>query len=254
MNHDTQSRRSAARPAPAARAGRAAFTLIELLIVISIIALLVAAVIFVAPRVFANQSEASTSAMLTTLDRALDEYFLAQNRFPLYDEDRVQRYVDVFDAAYNAETPTRVFAAQEHALLPGAFMFYSQARGFGAVDDILSGLPEFATRSQIINVSGEDIQFVDFQDVWGKQVLFVHPQNDAAQALFGRCTASRPYFMSAGIDEAYGFATEGGASVEEPETALPLLEDNLYSNPAGNIETGATVDQLRRVNLPEIQS
>jgi len=238
----------------AGRSARSAFTLIELLIVISIIAVLVSAVIFVAPRVFASQNETSTKSLLTTLDRALDEYFIAQNRFPLYDEDRVDRYAEVFNAAYDATTPTATFAAQEHALLPGAFMFLSQARGFGAVDDILSSLPESATRSQIVGVNGEDVQFVDIRDSWGKQVLFIHPQNDAAQALFGRCTAARPYFMSAGGDENYGFATEPGADEANPETALPFLDDNIHSTQPRGPETGSTVDQLRRATLPEIPS
>ena len=71
----------------------------------------------------------------------------------------------------------------------------------------------------------------------------MHPDNELAQALYGRCLNERPYFVSAGPDGLFGTTDEikrvcrtsasSGASPEEVERAIAALEDNIYSYEVG---------------------
>lgn len=71
----------------------------------------------------------------------------------------------------------------------------------------------------------------------GLPILFVHPTNTLAQALYGKCLNGRPYFMSAGEDRLYGvtnqFSINGERNPAAVDRALKALQDNLYSYTPG---------------------
>ena len=78
----------------------------------------------------------------------------------------------------------------------------------------------------------------------------MHPDNEVAQALYGRCLNERPYFVSAGPDGLFGTTDEikgicrsagnSGASPEEVEKAIAALDDNIYSYEVGSARTDPT--------------
>lgn len=259
---------------------RNAFTLLELIVVIGIISLLVAAVIFVSPGIIRSQKAAQTENLLTTLDRALDEFQLARGAFPFYDEDTIDRYESVFNKAFEGDVSdpesragraagpilTYPSGARRQAALPDAWIFYDQAQGFGAVDDILRNLPDSATRSRIIDnpSASEPPNLVRFVDAWDNKIIFVHPDNDAAQDLFGACQGGRPYFMSPGPDERFGFFEEITGNTNLPggdadrvviSETRDAIENNIYSAQPGRfIPPTDTADEatttLRTLNVP----
>lgn len=259
---------------------RPAFSLLELLIVIGVIALLVSAVLVASPRIIGAQRETQAQGIVLTLDRALDEYHAVRGRFPLYNEDTVDRYAEVFSAAYDGSVPVPNeappiteaqraagpifdYQGRDHPLLPDAWMFYDQAEGFGEVTEVLKGIPAGSSNSRAIQSPGPGIPdtLVRFVDPWGLPIIFVHPSNDAAQDLFGRCNNDRPYFLSAGRDEAFGFFKELVGSTTIPAGAegevirrelQDAIDNNITSAPTGRSvpATETRIDNLRQADIP----
>jgi len=246
-------------------ARRSGFTLIELLVVIAIITLLLSLVVGGGIALLRNQKTSVTQNVLYSLDRALDEYITVSSGGgslspPPYDPED---YADVpgealtGDGRFGENRFSNAFAfpeypagARKHPRFPDAAVFLRQASGYGAVDDILAAIPDrflFITRRGSRDEALSEDLTPSVIDSWSDEewnapwplleqqvIYYVHPSNTAAQALYGRCDANRPYFMSAGPDKKYGNAfevdalTEDGPTMEQAES---LLEDNLYSTP-----------------------
>ncbi len=147
-------------PLPPWRAARGAeprgFSLVELLVAISIIAILLALIAAVGLGAFSNQRAAQAQGVLNTLDRALEEYRLVQEDFPRFNPyDYVQRPGPAWSAASdgtpdagNASLAGAAFGADPRAPLssrfpkkPSAAVFLRQSRGIAESESILAGLP-----------------------------------------------------------------------------------------------------------------
>jgi prepilin-type N-terminal cleavage/methylation domain-containing protein len=256
-------------------ARRRAFTLLELLVVIALIVILLSIVLAVSARVFANQKASSTRNVLTTLDRMLDEYITVNGTIPRYRPDawegRPSEFVGLpSDPLGNVGTGPEDYEDNDHVRRPEVGVFLEQIAGYGAVDDLLQGIPPQFLRTYTLPAAGLGGQntgdrikttVVDAwatDDEWrvgtgdtarypmagvGAQPLiyFVHPDNALAQDLYGRCVGGRPYFLSPGPDGRYGLG--GGTEIEagaDAEQVHAGLTDNITSYAVGpaNLSTG----------------
>lgn len=154
---------------------------------------------------------------------------------------------------------------QPYPRLPTAGSFTRQVRGNPAVDAILGGIPSrFIAPTPYISWEGgapdPGDATLNVLDAWGPvnaleirpssgagvtvwplfdavPILYVHPRNRLAQALYGRCVNEEPYFMSAGPDRLYGVtnqlrgAVDAARDANRAAEALKALDDNLYSYP-----------------------
>ncbi len=252
------------------RQGRRGFTLVELLIAISIIALLAAITTGVAVALVGNRKSAITRDLLATMDRALDEYAATNSgAFPKYVPEGY-RWVP------GDGNDWEDYRSEMHVRRPDAAVFIRQATGFGAVDSVIRSIPErflIVTRGGAfsggeVSEGPHPVEAADLTpsvlDAWGSRewphrapnawpltaqsvIYYVHPDNDLAQDLYGRCANRRPYFLSAGPDNRYGLGSEipgaGGLDSEQARIAYTeALENNIYSY---------EVDPLRTANLTE---
>lgn len=253
---------------------RPGFTLLELLVVVGIIALLAAIVLGVGPKVLGGQQRAATQATLRALDGMLDEYVHTQGgSLPAWNAadytgapggdlvtpgDRLLTTVDP-----NSDTAWSRYPDANGAVyprFPEASVFVRAARGCcEAADKILAELPPSMIRPTIMpedtSAQGDETDpSPSVLDAWGskepwdapfvlfdaKPVLFVHPKNLLAQALYGKCVNGKAYFMSAGPDRRYGttseFTPDGRRDGTKTAQALAALKDNVYSYPPGPAE------------------
>lgn len=262
---------------------RRAFTLIEILVVVGIVALLAAIVLGVGPRVIGGQQKAATQATLRALDGMLDEFLETQGgALPAFDtadyagspgedlktpgDERLKTIDSNGDAGYS-EYPRN--GDPRYPRFPDASVFIRAARGCCEVaDNILAQLPPSQVRATVMpddqqtTTRDESEPSPSVLDAWGakkdweapfvlfdaKPVLFVHPKNLLAQAMYGRCINNRAYFVSAGADRLYGttseLSTDGrrdGAD-EKVKKAIAALADNVYSYPPGPADIDPTSD------------
>lgn len=223
---------------------RRAFTLVELLVVVSIIALLIALLIGTGIAVTRGANARATTGVLSALDRALDEFQTRTGRMPPH---RPQQY-PVFDENGDPMTPTPPFSADMQPTRPDASIFLRQVQGVGETDAIISGLPDrFFLQKEWEEppdppYSSATVLLTLVLDAWENRIYYVHPDNQApdsedldAQDIYGRTINNRPYFMSAGTDGFYGHPDElglikGQTGIEDDQKALRAArEDNLYS-------------------------
>ncbi|MBL8746589.1 MAG: type II secretion system protein [Phycisphaerae bacterium] len=265
------------------------FTMIELLVSISIIVVLLALVTGVGFVVIQKQKIAVTKGLVSALDRALDEYIQLNGALPPFNRED---YVGVpgpdvvlTDTHYFRVYPTSGGpGAQLYPLRPDSAVFLRQAMGYGQVQSIVSGIGASFLRITTTPAGSTDVSTLTNQwnrdtdvtpsaiDSWAdlswmspwrmiedpsnpsiagspkslqQLIFYVHPDNKLAQALFGKCESSRPYFMSAGPDGFYGIPYEepqiiahhGLAIGTETPTEFrqrvmkKAREDNVYSSP-----------------------
>ncbi|MDX2114357.1 MAG: prepilin-type N-terminal cleavage/methylation domain-containing protein [Planctomycetota bacterium] len=238
---------------------RRAFTLIEILVVAAVIVVLLAIVAGVGVAVLNRQQGTATSQVLSTLDRALDEYMQTAGNGAPPKYSRAD-YVEVpgpsvvlGDSKYFRDFGS---AGTSYPIRPDAAVFVRQTIGAGRVQDIIQGIGERFLRLTTTPgqgaVSGRDIDPTpSIVDLWAKEdwvapfdpatssgdtnqslIYYVHPNNLLAQELYGRCVNGRPYFMSAGPDRKYGLRSEFPASATKDEVEN-ALKDNVYSYAVG---------------------
>ena len=208
---------------------RRAFSLIELLAVITIMGLLMGMIVTASVVVARKQRAASTQKLLLKLDHVLEEYLAQRNVVPAF-----------VPAAYATEVPVpralRSWNGVEYPDQPDVSVFLRSARGVGQCDTLIASIPE-----QFLRVTPEGI--VTAVDSWAEWpetpyglIYYVHPDNHLAQALYGRCVNKRPYFLSAGPDGHFGHPqeiAESGIEVSDMQEQVDLLNewrsDNTYS-------------------------
>lgn len=211
-----------------------AFSLVELLVVIGIIIILATITIGLGPRLVESRREAAAEQLLSTLDRAVEEFTVSARRSTTRgDEAHIAFWERIPESSAEVEALRRRFGDHPQARVnaqggdrylrrPDAAIFIRQARGVGAVDDIIAGLPERYVSilygraassgpggpDDLGGALGDPPSAISILDPWKNPILFVHPDNPVAQRLFGRCVGNRPYFVSAGSDGVYGLAAD----------------------------------------------
>lgn len=248
---------------------RAAFTVLELIVVLWIVALLIGLILGVGPRVLDAQRAAATRNVLLTFDRMLDVHLADNNNVPPpynpFDYRHVPgRYVVGTAGVENQpESNNSVDAGNPHVRHPDAAIFLAQVRGYEDVAPIASGIPErLVVRTNVpennpfwrpTGATQDEIAAfgpATVLDTWGALrgdwstgwpvyertfIHYVHPNNELAQRLYGRCVNNRPYFFSAGPDRLYGVtnqlnrAAPGSRNGALADDALRALADNIYS-------------------------
>ena len=239
-----------------ARAARG-FTLLELILVVAVLSVLVALSITVGSLVVRGGSERATQSMLTTLDRALDEYIALNGAAPPY-------IPDAYDDVVNLDLELTEYQGIEQPRRPDATVFIESVSGSGEAREIIDGLPErfryaratntglnnsatpLVSAPSIIDAWSEGVWKPPFDPVDERIVLYVHPENSLAQDLFGNCKNDRPYFLSAGADGLYGLNDDpfippardgtGDASGSHTyQTVLRAQEDTRTSYPIATL-------------------
>lgn len=243
---------------------RRAFTLLEMLVVVVIIAVLISLIAGAGVAVLGDRKVKQAENLLSTLDRALSEYMTENSDSPPpyvrggyenapgtgYDVSG-NRDNDLSNSAMWIDPDNDGNPDPRH---PDASVFIRQARGIGAVDAILEGLGDqwlVATPQTGRGEPNAADSTPSVLDPWAdpggwfspwpilgiQTVYYVHPSNEAAQRLYGRCRNGRPYFMSAGPDGIYGstteFSSDGSRDSEDVDRAVAGLEDNVYSYEPG---------------------
>jgi len=239
---------------------RRGFTVIELLVVIVIIAILLALLTGAGVAVLSGQKLKQAENLLSSLDRALSDYMVENNDAP-------PRYIlegyenmpgTVYHPNGSANDPSNSDAfptinGTAYPRHPDAAVFVDQASGVGAVDAILGGLaddwltatPQTDTSLNASKSSPSVLDPWSERGVWSnpwpviadgvRPIYYVHPRNELAQRLYGRCKNGKPYFMSAGPDGLYGTTTQlsgdgtKSANAEAIAQAVGAIEDNVYS-------------------------
>lgn len=248
---------------------RRAFTLLEVLVVVVIIAILVGIIAGAGITVLGNREKSLTEDILSTLDRALSDYMTANaDEPPPWNRDL---YVNVPGTGYhvtaggdNTSDSSNAWGtinSADYPRHPDAAVFLRAAQGFGAVDSILDGLGNqwlVATPETNGSETPGDSLFNGYDgspsvlDAWSDgndwqapwpalgsvtPIYYVHPSNELAQRLYGRCVNDRPYFFSAGPDRRHGSTTHedpaGMVNATLSDQAEASLEDNIYSYEPG---------------------
>jgi prepilin-type N-terminal cleavage/methylation domain-containing protein len=224
------------------------FTLIEVLIAVAIIVILIAAVFAVGQQVITRQKVNQTKGVLSSLDRALEEYRIESRVLPKLDtEDYLDRLWRDFSGGpspvmNDATSQTFLgmvdtYRGEEFAWLPNAAYFIFLSEGYENIDSIIAGIPgQFSRTVQVDN----GVFRTQILDAWDNPIIFVTADNPLAQALFGECPSDRPYFMSAGPDGHYGVPTDipaqGLSGPDLTRKINELREDNIYSVTPGSVD------------------
>ncbi len=246
---------------------RRGFTLIEVLVVIGVVLLLMTISVAAGRAVIGGQKGKVTQSLLNTLDRALEEYITVNNGvIPAYVDTAYDMVPGPFlspgvDNVYSEGGDSLAFTmfnGRAYPRFPDASVFLKQAKGTGVVDEIIGGIPESSlaiTRGEENANLGDQDLTPSVIDAWGSKdwdapwytldqqlILYVHPTNQLAQNLYGRCVNGRPYFLSAGPDKVYGNWVEmqnfGTLTEQERRQAVQdALKDNLMSSPVAPLDT-----------------
>lgn len=171
------------------------FTLLELLVVVTIVVLLVGLIVVVSTGALGTQRERQTEAVLRTLDRALSEYELLAGRFPplavddasaatsnqtlVYAHEQMFRQgttgmpnplvfghelYDGFNRNFGVVTQGVDFASDpaltdnRYLHFPTSWLFLELTEGFGDVQSILADLPEGLIYTDLLENSEVTVQ------------------------------------------------------------------------------------------------
>ncbi len=231
---------------------RRAFTLVELLVVMTIIVVLTGLITGVGIAVFRNQQGSATKNVLLSLDRALDEYIAQTSAIPpfsLSDYNQVPGpEVDLADTDFFRVYPT---GGENNPRRPDAAVFIKQALTVGQAQPLVTGIgdrflrattgPTSATNQDIARDGTPSVvdawANADWAEPWNPigqtLIYYIHPQNQMAQALYGKCVNGRPYFLSAGPDRIYGLKDDILNTTLDQPTTEAGLKDNITSYPVG---------------------
>ncbi|TVQ61312.1 MAG: hypothetical protein EA379_06580 [Phycisphaerales bacterium] len=263
------------------RAARA-FTVIELVVVLGVVAVLIGLIIGVGPRVVDNQRAQATRTLIGALDRMLDEYMQDNaGRPPRYDSVQYELVPGRFlaDSPNSDENLREQYpsgSSRFHIRHPDAAIFLRQAQASLGAGAITRDLPErYLVRTNTFSTDAgtgsqeEGLGALTVLDAWGAVdpgwqesglglpsdppprsawpvygatfIHYVHPENELAQELYGRCLNNRPYFFSAGPDRRFGVthqlnrANPGVRNASLRDDALKALDDNIYSYEPGPV-------------------
>ncbi|MEX2671086.1 MAG: type II secretion system protein [Phycisphaeraceae bacterium] len=217
------------------------FTLLELLVVISIMMVLVGIGATLGPAISGRGSDQMTRTALSVGESALTEYRALTGRWP-----------DIVNA--DDYPVTRIGAASNTITLPindretfedhSIERFVARTLQTTVTDDDVVVLRRRSSLNSLYedlsdkvltdeDTTGDGVDFLELRDGWGKKLLYVPPMRTIDPAVFDDWNddymyflplRDTPYFVSAGSDGEFGdvHAAEG---TDEHEASL----DNLYS-------------------------
>ena len=255
---------------------RNAFTLVEMIIVIGIIALLAALTLGISSSVMRNSEIRKTEDVLKLMTMALQEWELERGR-----QITFEGYIPVTNGMYDVLTNGEYIDApsfSEQGLVDAILLQAMKNRTEATVEvlmqsesahDILSKiLPEHSCQtsgSAPNEVHTSDLCTVDDEhgkiivDAWGTPIGVVFPGRnwsesgatifaqdlsgdqtvrDQAEDAMGSCINARPYFVSAGPDELWGYRFQSNDMNSIPENdKWSASLDNIYSYKPFLVET-----------------
>jgi prepilin-type N-terminal cleavage/methylation domain-containing protein len=161
---------------------RRAFTLLELLIVIGIIALLVALTFMVGAAVTSNSKKGLTQDTLRVLDGALAAYIADRGELPpaFLDDPRqsgANRVIPIADAR-NTDLPDPAGAPQDSTIVSSVALFVTQCQQVPDAKALLDRLPaKVAVQIPVTVGTGNPatVQMTTVLDGWGRPIRYVHP-------------------------------------------------------------------------------
>ena len=130
------------------------FSIVELLIVVTVIVILAAIIIGAGSRIFGAQRERVTRSILISLDRALEEYIAVEGAIPPFPSTQQgidDLYEDVPGDPADVNPSYPEFANQlanpyggslEYPAMPDASVFLNQAQGIESVEKIIEAIPD----------------------------------------------------------------------------------------------------------------
>jgi hypothetical protein len=215
---------------------RSAFTLVELLVVLAIIAVLMTIGLVIGARARAGAKESVTLETIKTLETALNDYVSQKGEMP-------KPYVKLEGATGNVyqviadASDSATDASESHMIKSGGYLMYQLSK----VQSSKAILDEINPKFLDIEANAEAPGFREPLDGFGREIRYVHPAFQGIYAtgrdqastfgvlpgggtfrptqIFrtvtnsdgGQCVSNKPYFYSCGVDG-------------KPETH----DDNLY--------------------------
>jgi prepilin-type N-terminal cleavage/methylation domain-containing protein len=167
---------------PATR--RRAFTLLELLVVFTVIAILIGVVLMIGHKIVAGSKERATQNVLQTLDQAMEAYIQAKGgtaaRFPDRFADARKDEFPLADATISPGAGAQSIPSGELAVE----LLKSEPASATIIQKIPSEFLETVDATSTIggltpqkNINGvfSTLQYTRVKDAWGKPIRFVHP-------------------------------------------------------------------------------
>jgi len=159
-----------------------AFTLMELLVVVGIIAVLVAITFMVGRAVTANSKRGITQDTIRILDSALAAYVAAKGEIPppWLDDPRLNsatKRVPIADARDMGATDTNG-ASPESTVIDSTALFVKQCESVPEAKAILDRLPSRVAARRAVRVGTGTPATADLTvvlDGWGRPIRYVHP-------------------------------------------------------------------------------
>ena len=175
--------RTLATPAISARVQRA-FTMVELLVVVGIIAVLVGLSLVVGAQVMSGGKQRLTADAIKVLDQALEEYIAVKGgenppalfiQNPASGNPQAFPIADARDMSNTFASPTGV-GLSGHQMINSVGFFYEEGKKIASVRAILDKLPSQLVRTFDADADGAgQPALTTVFDGWGNPIRFVHP-------------------------------------------------------------------------------